>query len=284
MSKAARAATVADLQNELARLRQQFEAFRRTQRGHELQDAQREVMAWQALAGSFLALPGLRGLWLASSFDASGNVSDLSGQGRTLTYNGNPTFNYNGLVPYLAFDGTGDYLSRVDEAGLDILGTESYVASAAKGLTLVTWVKFSALGSQAAVCSKGVGGGANTSFWLDKLAGDTVRFLVGDGADLQGPSSTATVGSSDWYFLCGRFTPSSEVALFLDATKYQDTTGIPAALLNTGASLNVGSYNDSGLLALNGQVAAVGLYACTHSDTMVRTLYHQTRSLFRKWG
>lgn len=282
MSKAATVTSVADIESELARLRQQFETFRRTQRGNALQDAQQEVAAWRSLAGAFLSLPGLRGLWLASSFGSSGNVYDLSGQGRTLTYTGNPTFNYSGLVPYLAFDGTGDYLTRADEAGLDIIGTESYVASAVRGLTLAVWVKFSALGSQAVVCSKGSGGGSNTSYWIDKLGADTARFLVGDGSALQGPSSTVTLGSSAWYFLCGRFTPSSEAALFVDATKYQDTTGIPASLLNTGASFNIGTYNDSGLLALNGQVAAVGLYACAHSDTMVRTLYHQTRALFRK--
>ncbi|NJO31403.1 MAG: hypothetical protein HC874_30490 [Richelia sp. SL_2_1] len=67
---------------------------------------------------------------------STGNVYDLSGQGRTLTYNGNPTFNYTGLVPYVSLDGTGDFLSRADETDLDILGTETIYNSAVRGLTL----------------------------------------------------------------------------------------------------------------------------------------------------
>ena len=90
------------------------------------------------LISPFLALPGLVGFWPMSSVQRStGNAYDLSGQTRTLTYNGNPTYNINNdFAPYIRLDGTGDFLSRADETDLDILGTETIYASTVRGLTL----------------------------------------------------------------------------------------------------------------------------------------------------
>jgi len=107
------------------------------------------------LISPLLALPGLRGFWPMSSFNEAGNAYDMSEQGRVMTYNGNPLYNYDGVVPYVALDGIGDFLSRADEAGLDIIGTETYVDGAVHGLTLGGWFYFdNALGSNEKLIAK----------------------------------------------------------------------------------------------------------------------------------
>ena len=44
-------------------------------------------------SSTFLSLPGLRGLWSMSAIQSNGDAFDQSGNGRLLTYNGNPTYN-----------------------------------------------------------------------------------------------------------------------------------------------------------------------------------------------
>ena len=77
-----------------------------------------------------------------ASVASGGTWHDISGHGNHLTYNGNPTFNYDSLAPYWDLDGAGDYFSITDAASgndFDVHGTESYVAAAARGLTLGGW-------------------------------------------------------------------------------------------------------------------------------------------------
>jgi hypothetical protein len=238
--------------------------------------------AWKSACASFLALTGLRGFWPMSSFNENGNAYDLSGQGRILTYNGNPTYNYSSLVPYIDLDGTGDYLSRLDEAGLDILGTETYVAAAVRGLTIGGWFWFdnATEAGQTVLMTKGAGGGANTSYWLARNAGGTPRFNVGDGAALQGPSSTQGTGAAVWTFLVGRFIPSTEVALFQDNIEYTDLVGIPAALINTATDIEIGSYNAGAGLFHDGRASLCFLCAVALSDSIISALFHQTRAMF----
>jgi len=188
----------------------------------ELTDIERQVdmMARPEISSDlispFMALPGLRGFWPTSSFNETGNAYDLSGQGRTLTYNGNPMYNYDGLVPYIDLDGTGDYLSRADEAGLDILGTETYVAAAARGLTTGGWFYFNnALGATEGMIAKWNSSlGNHRSYMLRRQAADgTIIFRVSDnGVGSRAAQSTASPTATQWFFVVGRFDPGVELA------------------------------------------------------------------------
>lgn len=230
----------------------------------------------------FLSLPGLVGFWTLSSVQRStGNAYDISGQGRTLTYNGNPTYSiYNSLVPYIDLDGAGDFLSRADETDLDILGSEAIYASAARGLTLGGWFYSTVAGAPAqGLATKWNGIGNQRSYRIIKTAGNAADCSVsGTGADTFTATSAATFTANIWHFVCGRFTPSTEVAIFIDGIKTTFTTGIPAAIFNSTQAFEIG--RTEGSLLLTGRAGPCFLCANALSDLRLQRLFNVTRSYF----
>lgn len=216
-----------------------------------------------------------------SAFNASGHAYEISGQNRTLTYNGNPTYNFTGLVPYVEFDGAGDYLSRADEAGLDILGTESYVAGGARGLTIGGWFFFDGTLRNDILIGKytnASGGG----YVIQKIAtGDVIQFHISDGASLFSSAASSAVSASTWYWVVGRFTPSTELTVFLNQKDFPNTTGIPAAIGNNSDVFEISGANNGSLQLLDGRASLCFLCAAALSDAIVSSLFNATRGLFR---
>lgn len=243
--------------------------------------------AWKSAASVLLAIPGLRGAWTLGDFDENGDQYDPNGQGRTLSYQGNPTYNYDGLAPYLDLDGTGDYLNRADEAGLDILGTETSVAAACRGLTLGLWFNPDRLTAQEFLIGKATGVTATSSYWLEfrgDVANDPVRFTVSDGAAVDTVDVASVVdATSEWYFAAGRYDPGAEIKAYVGHGGVLSTNtnlvGIPAALNNSGADFTIGSFS-GGASYLDGQVSLAFLSGMYLSDTIVASIYQQIRALF----
>lgn len=237
-------------------------------------------LAWKAACAQIQALPGLRGFWPMSSFDEGGDAYDLSGQGRTLSYNGNPTYNRDGLIHYIDFDGTGDYLNRADEAGLDTLGTDTFVAAARRGMTVGGWFKFDVAEPAAGehMMSKRAMAG-DISWYMAHNVDGTVNFVVsGDCTALIHATSTGTTGT-DWCFVAGRYDPSTEVAVFRNSEIVTTVAGVPAALCNNTTDLNVSGYfNGSALMA--GCASLCFLCATALGTGTIRSLYQQSRALF----
>lgn len=235
-----------------------------------------------AVISMFLGLPGLRGFWSMASFDSSGNAYDLSEQGRTLTYNGNPTYNFAGLAPYISLDGTGDYLSRTD-AAFNIVGTESYVASAIRGLTILGYFYFSnAAGSQEGMIAKWQSGG-QWAYLLDRLSNGSIRFVIsgtGSDNDKNIVSTTPYPDQATWCFYAGRFVPSTSIDLFINATKFSTTASVPANIFASTAPFAVGAHS-AGTLFLTGRASMVAVCACALSDEIIGALYQRSRALFR---
>jgi len=244
--------------------------------------------AWKSAASVLRGLPGLRGAWTMGSFDENGDQFDISGQARTLTRQGSAVYGYDDLVPYVNFTpGTFDYLSRGDEAGLDILGTEGYVVGAVQGLTMGLWFQPDRLTAQEWLIAKGTGAAAVSSYWLmfrGDLANDPVRFAVSDGAandtvDL----NNAVTSTSNWYFVAARYEPSTEIKVWVGSqgTLQSNTNvaGIPAALNNSGSALTIGA-NATPANYLDGRVSMAWLCCEYLSDAIVATIWEQTRAMF----
>lgn len=225
-------------------------------------------------AGEFLGLPGLRGYWPMSAFDSSGNAIDQSGNGRTLTYNGNPTYNFTTQGgPYCDLDGTGDYFSRADEAGLDILGTEAYVATANAGLTLGGWFWADVLsGTQGLIAKTGSVTTAAYNLVFNSTAARMEAISAGTGYS----ASSAALSTSTWYFIAGRFDPSTSVDVWVYTTKVSNTTSIPASLTNSDGPFQIGSYSGT----LNGRVGMCFLCTMVLSDTAIENIYEGTRAFY----
>lgn len=233
--------------------------------------------------GFYQDLPGLVGFWPMSSVQRStGNVYDLSGQGRTLTYNGNPTFNiYNGVVPYADVDGTGDFFSRTDETDLDILGTETIYASSVRGLTTGGWFWIDTLGGVArGLIGKWNGTGNQRSWILLVQTDNDIQFLVSaDGIAGNTNDTGFSPTTGQWYNIVARLVPSTSQDVFINGTKYTYTTTIPASIFNGTASLEIGAFN-AGTNNLDGRASLCFLCANALPDSLIESIFQTQRMGF----
>lgn len=228
---------------------------------------------------TFQNIPGLVGFWPMSSVQRStGNAYDLSGQSRTLTYNGNPTYNiYNDIVPYIDLDGTGDFLSRADETDLDILGTETHNASGVRGLTFGGWFRPQVTGALQNVIGKS--NDFNGPFLLAQDASDNSLFRVrnsADAANFQVIITDAFINTNVWSFHACRYIPSTELKLWENTNTNTNTTSIPASLLNGTDNFTIGALG-GGSSPWDGDASLCFLSANALSDAYINALFQQSR-------
>lgn len=242
--------------------------------------ARRHSRSLADLYGPFDNLPGMRGLWTAASVNEAGLMYDRSDQLRHLTLNGNPTVNiYDNLVPYWDLDGTGDFFRRTDEAGLDILGTETMIAAALRGLTVGGWFWFDVLGAQDELITKH-GAAGNRSWRLASPSTNQLRWQVSpDGTTLRTVDSTIARTIDGWLFVVGRFIPSTERAIYVNGTWTKTTSSVDAALFNSTATLDIGA-DATGAGPLDGRCALAFLCAAALPDVLVKHLYQESHWFF----
>jgi len=233
----------------------------------------------QVAIDPMMRLPGIRGIWPMAACDSSGNAQDCSGHEHHLTYNGNPVYGYDGLAPYIAFDGTGDYLDRGDEADLDITGTETYVEAAAQGLTMGGWFYLTETATNEGLISKyNIPG--NNGYIIQKLAAgpDVVRMIVDNGALVT--SGILDITLDTWNHIVGKFAPSAELYVYVDSVQSDNGAGIPAAIGNNAIAFEISGYNNGISQLLTGRASLCFLCAAALSDTCIQSLFQQQRSLF----
>jgi len=252
--------------------------------------------AWGNAVSMFLQLPGLRGFWPMSAVDSSGNAQDQSGHAHHLTYTGNPVYGLDletakTLAPYIRFDGTGDYLTRTDEADLDITGTETYFESegsdkgARMGLTLGGWFYPEDDTNDQNLISKWDAASNERSYALNlmgSVANDPVAFYISDdGTNTDNVTSTATTTMNTWAFVAARFNDAdsgTEQAIWYNGTKTTDTTARASVHSGTADFLIGGQDGGSGLFT--GRASLCFLCAAALPDVVLWALYYQTRALF----
>ena len=253
----------------------------------DFQQRYESSFAWRTACPMFQALTGLRGFWPMSAMTSAGNALSFAGssQTRVLTYNGNPTYDYDGLAPYIRFDGTGDYLRRNDEAGLDILGTEAYIAAGHRGLTLGGWFRPENDAAAQHIISKMYT--LNQYSYALSLegaaAGDPVQFTISNnGAALNNVQSTTGYSTNEWQFFAGRFNDADtgeELAVWNNTEKTTAASAF-AAIFNGTDNLGVGGRGN-GTLLYTGRASMVFLCAAALADATIWALYQNTRALYK---
>jgi hypothetical protein len=237
--------------------------------------------AWGNALSGYLLSPRLRGQWGVSTDDVF-SVYDHSGQGRTMTGLGaasTPLAYQYGMSPYHNFiRASSQYYQRPDEAGIDIL----------EDLTMWTWIRFHAASTGALVYfySKWLTAGGQQAYLLSKTAANALTFSISNsGADAFSVTDAAANYLVDtWFFIAGRFTPSTEVKLWVGnaltgaLTPYTNIVAIPATIFNSDEPLEVGRGNQTNYL--DGYMSLWGLAAWAMSDTDIFTKFHQARPLF----
>jgi len=253
--------------------------------GGNLQQRYESSFAWRTACSMFQALPGLRGFWPMSAGGA--NAYDQSGNARTLTYAGNPVYGSGvafsgGLTPWINFDGAGDYLTRADEGGLDILGTEAYID--VPGLTLGGWFYPTDITTTRYLMSKW-NPAANRSYALiaaGAVANDPMIFQISDdGTNSDSVSSTSGYSADTWQFMAGRYNDAltgAELAVWLNDE--QDTAATARnSIFNSSAPFNISGYNNGNSL-FAGYASMCFLCTAALHDSVVWAIYQHTRALF----
>lgn len=223
---------------------------------------------WGACVGAFLALPELRAFWPLSSVNEAGAVMDLSGQGRSLTNTSVSRSMTETGVPFGLFNGTSSYLARADEAGLDITG----------GLTFGGWFYTSAVDAN----NRGL-----IVKWLSTGDQRSYQLYYNNTAVTVAVSSTGAAGgivtvngpvlaADTWHFIAGRFSPSTQLAIYADGAWAGNTTSIPASIYSGTAPLEIGRQ----AAYLSGAAAMCFLCAAVVPATAIENLHAQTRALF----
>lgn len=254
----------------------------------EFQQKHDGSFAWESMVSAYLALPALRGFWPMSASDESGNIRDFGevGGGLHLT-NRNTVLHLATPMPVMDFtSGNSEVLYRADAAAFDIQGNEAFVHSDYRGLTMGAWVQFDAVDQNSTLMGKW-DTAANQRSYIIYLNGSTskISFYWSTNGTLQ-PNveyDTALVAGR-WYFVCGRFDPSTEAKIWVNDNFNVDTTSIPATLFNGTASFAIGAYGTqpaTWLDYMDGRVSMAFLCAAYLPDHTVRRLYYRTRALFQ---
>ena len=230
----------------------------------------------------YQSLPMLRGLWNFASVDSNGDVYDYSEQDRVLSYNGNPVFDNNGFIPYATLDGTGDYFDRTDEAGLDIVGTETYIEATKRGLSFGGWFYLSSIAADTGLIGKWLAAN-NLSYllWYNQAVPELTFSTTSGGtvATQDDIASSITIAVDTWYFIAGTFDPSTTQNIYINNTKDTLAAGINASVFSGTADLEIGSWG-GGANLLTGNASFCWLCAAFLSDAQIYGLYQNTRALF----
>lgn len=240
---------------------------------------------------AFMSLPGLVGFWPLNGFSGTTLITDLSENELHLSIASGAAIGYDAgyaAIPYMAFDSGGGVIGKADHALFDIIGTEVLLASDLRGLTLGGWFYFDAApGSNTngeLVIGKANAVSFNTAYEIRRrhaAVGGVIQFGIGEGTGFYTEESTLEAEEGRWWFLVGRFDPSSEVAVFMNGNKDAITISVPATLQNTSDAFTIGARGGVADPVLGGLRAALCfLCASAVPDSYLDRLFMTSRILF----
>jgi hypothetical protein len=229
--------------------------------------------SWSNIESLFNNLPRLVAYWPMNDIDENTRTADRSHLGRELGCTPCPTSKNNGLISYLDFvRASSHFLYRGSEPGLEIEDS----------LTIGGWLWFDteSTGNATGLLSKWLEAGNERSYVLYKTAGNAFTFSIStDG------TAVTTVGDvaanyaiSKWFFIVGRFAPSSQLALFVNGIWYTNVAAIPATIHSNQVMLNAGRYNESNYL--DGRMCHSFLCSSAVPNVFIEALYAHTKALF----
>lgn len=190
-----------------------------------------------------------------------------------------PLFSRYNLAPYMDFTAaSSQYLEHVNNAQFQIIGNETYIAN--PGLTFGGWFWCDAhsMGARVGFISKYNEPGVLRCYVLYKSATDFPMLRIStDGATNVTVTHTTVMAVNTWYHVVGRYTPSAELAIFLNNVKITNVAGIPATLYNGAVSLLIGD-----ILAtyLDGRASQCFICAAALADAQIGMLYQQSKAMF----
>lgn len=224
----------------------------------------------QAQADTFTQLPGLRGYWPMSVVNSSGAAVDHSNASINLLRQGSPLFSYDDNA-YIQLGVGTDYL-KTSLSDLDITGTEAWIASGIRGLTVGGWFKIdSTPGTTSGLISKDAPS-PERGFAIHWSTTDFPTFSVsGDGLTVLNIGGTIR-SLNTWYFIAGRFTPGAEIALFVNSSKITNTTSIPASVNVSTQDFEIGRFYNDNTRVIEARARDIFICASALPDDLIRQI------------
>ena len=179
------------------------------------------------------------------------------------------------LTTYMKFArGLHCYLSRPDEVGLSITGA----------LTIGAWVWFDigGRGFSTAIIGKWYEVGDERSYVLYKDKSGVIKFSISE----TGVNNLNTVEDggenytiSGWHYIVGRYTPSKEMALFIDGNWYSNGVGIFSSIHDSTEPFEIARYNRDNYF--DGRLCHIFVCATSVDTEDIEAVYHHTRAMFQ---
>ena len=165
------------------------------------------------------------------------------------------------------------YFGLPDAAGIDITGE----------LTFGCWVYFSPGSSlvDMGIMSKWYTTGNQRAYVINKDTNNKFQLRIcPDGSSIAQVNDAAeNFAIETWFYVVGRFTPSTELALFVNGTWYLNTAAIPASIYNSSEPLEIGRYNRTNYL--DGRACHAFICAYAVPDRFIEAMYAHTRGMFK---
>ena len=250
-------------------------------------------MAVPLAISTALSFPALRLFSVPSiNHDAGGGsmrLINLASYGTTgaLVLNGVPKASIlNGWLPMIAFSGSGQWAAAGDHDRWDILGTETYISSAFRGLTIWGWTIFDTTASVYEYTISKRYATTEIAYHLGRDSSGHGAFgISSDGTtDTRVDSGSDVIDPAKWVFMCARFDPTtSEIKLWLNDQTYINTTSIPSSIFSSLADLFVSGRDDTttpGQRLMDGKMSIFGLCASALPDATITNFLNLTKNIY----
>jgi len=221
-------------------------------------------------------LPGLREFWEPFTTEAGELFGLLGGISLRLSPINTPTFGLDGF-PCYSLNGTTQYFTKTDSPFLRVSGTESYIAAAQRGFTVGAWVKVVDNSAVQMIAEKS--SASDFEFHLVLTGqGDgtlTTQFTVG----YPGPQPVvgASIQQGQWSFICGRFTPSLAVEIYVNGAWSSFTTAVHSSIAAGTGNFSFGAAHAAASYFLQGEIGPLFMCATSLTNATIETLYQAGR-------
>lgn len=240
------------------------------------------------MISAFMGIPGLVGLWPQGFVNDAGDVTDISGNANDMVNTSAVSWTRGGadISPpnaYVSYGDTGGaYFLGKDAAIYDIVGTESWNATATRGLTIGGWFLPTNTGTFSVVYGKWETTGATKAYHISHQTDGDIGFSVHLSTTTTTVVTTGqgAVDSSGWHFCVGRYDPGTELKVWRNRETAINTTSIPATIQSSTGRVAIGSRGD-GANPFGGRGGIAFLSNQFLDDDYVEHLYDISRAYYR---
>lgn len=222
----------------------------------------------------FVELPGLAGYYPMSVRNGSGHAVEHSGSGSHLLQTGTCPTGYDGNAFVQLGNGT-NYLNVVTTYA--ITGTETWISSSLRGLTIGGWFMLDSVGGSSGGLVSKDAAPPNRGYFLVATTTPTITFAVSAAGGSGIGVTSASTTMAEWHFIVGRFTPATEVAVFVDGDKTVNVTAIPASANVSSGNFEVGRFSSLDANIQHCKARDVFICATALSDDLIETVRNSTR-------